>query len=129
VVWVVLIVVAVALVAVVAALVVGRLPYDPMAEPVHSTPATGLPEEPTAADLDDVRFDTAARGYRMSEVDDALDALQTRLADQESELAELRARGPLPDIAEDARWRAPELPGTPKAPGALGDGPETEQRD
>ncbi len=90
-VWVVLIVVAVVLVAVFAALVIGRLPYDPMAQPVHTTPSTGLPERPGAADLDAVRFDTAVRGYRMSEVDDVLDGLQERLAAQEEELALLRA--------------------------------------
>jgi len=102
VVWVVMLVVAVVIVAVFAALVVGRLPYDPMSEPVRTTPATGLPDEPSAADVDAVRFDTAARGYRMSEVDDALDALQSRLAAQEHELAMLRADAPDAAAGADA---------------------------
>jgi DivIVA domain-containing protein len=115
VVWVVLIAVAVMLVAVFAALVVGRLPYDPMSEPAHTTPTTGLPDRPSAADVDAVRFDTAARGYRMSEVDDVLDGLRARLAAQEAELARLQAAAgdsdpmtdPIadPDRADDADVR------------------------
>ena len=120
-VWVVLIAVAVAVVAVVAALVSGRLPFDPLSEPVHTTPATGLPQDPTAADVDTVRFDTAARGYRMSEVDEVLDDLQTRLAAQEEEIARLRdaaeqspSRAEAPETAEGPR--RPSEPGGTRAP-------------
>ncbi len=115
-VWVVLISVAVVLVAAFGALVTARLPYDPMSEPVHTTPATGLPEDPAAADVDAVRFDTAARGYRMSEVDGVLDGLQATLASQEEELARLRAgrthadtlTGPGPDAVLDDDPASPD---------------------
>ena len=103
-VWVVLISVAVVLVAAFGALVTARLPYDPMAEPVHTTPDTGLPGEPVAADVDAVRFDTAARGYRMSEVDDVLDRLQATLAGQEEELARLRTGEPAAPGTPGAEW-------------------------
>ena len=66
---VVLALVAVALVAAVLGVASGRLPADPLADAVRSTPDPGLPEQPEAADVDAVRFDTALRGYRMDEVD------------------------------------------------------------
>ena len=54
------------------------------------------------ADVEDLRFDTALRGYRMSQVDsllqrvsDDLDFLYARIADLEDQLA-----GPVEDIAE-----------------------------
>ena len=68
---VILVLVAVALVAAVLGVASGRLPADPLAEAVHTTPDPGLPEPPAAADVDAVRFDTALRGYRMDEVDAA----------------------------------------------------------
>jgi hypothetical protein len=33
----------------------GRLPADPLADAVHTTPDSGLPPTPVAADVDDVR--------------------------------------------------------------------------
>ena len=68
---VILVLVAVALVAAVLGVASGRLPADPLADAVHSTPDPGLPEPPEAVDVDAVRFDTALRGYRMDDVDDA----------------------------------------------------------
>ncbi len=122
-VWVVLILLAVAVAAVAAALIAGRLPYDPMSEPVRSTPATGLPEGPASGDVDSVRFDTAARGYRMSEVDDVLDSLQGRLASQEAELAALRTEHARTEADPDADADAdrvdavpPDGPEAPEAP-------------
>ena len=88
--WVLLTVVAVLLVGVFAALLSGRIRYDPLSEPVSTQPDPGLGESFTARSITDVQFDTALRGYRMDQVDTVLDALQERLADQERQLAELR---------------------------------------
>jgi DivIVA domain-containing protein len=88
---VILVLVAVALVVAVLGVASGRLPADPMAEAVHSTPDPGLPEHPAAVDVDAVRFDTALRGYRMDDVDDRLQGLRDDLAERERTLAGLRA--------------------------------------
>lgn len=93
VIWVLFSVVAVLLVGVFAGLLAGRIGYDPLSEPVTSQPDPGLGEDFTARSVSDVHFDTALRGYRMDQVDRVLDALQDRLADQERQLAELRATG------------------------------------
>ena len=73
-----LVLVAVALVVAVLGVASGRLPADPMAEAVRSTPDPGLPERPAAVDVDAVRFDTALRGYRMDDVDDRLQGAARR---------------------------------------------------
>ncbi len=91
--------VAVALVVTVLGVASGRIPVDPLAEAVHTTPDTGLPDEPTASDVDAVRFDTAMRGYRVDEVDAHLEALRDELAARERALSDLRSqqlRGPRP---------------------------------
>lgn len=87
-----LVLVAVALVVAVLAVASGRVGVDGLAAPTRGTPDHGLPAEPTAADVDRVRFDTAARGYRMAEVDDRLQDLRATLAAREREVAELRLR-------------------------------------
>ena len=97
---VVLVLVAVALVAAVLGVASGRLPADPMAEAVRSTPDPGLPEHPLAVDVDAVRFDTALRGYRMDDVDDRLQGLRDDLAERERTLAGLRAEHPAEGPAE-----------------------------
>lgn len=99
-----LVLVAVVLVATVLGVASGRLPADPLAEPVGSTPDTGLPDVPTAADVGAVRFDTALRGYRMDEVDSRLEMLQEVLAQREVELGQLQAERPTiaPEPAEPA---------------------------
>ncbi len=84
--------VAVVLVLAVLAVASGRVPVDPLADAVTTTPDHGLPDEPLAEDVEDVRFDTAARGYRMADVDDRLAELRVALAERERELAELRSR-------------------------------------
>jgi DivIVA domain-containing protein len=94
--------VAVALVVTVLGVASGRIPVDPLAEAVHTTPDTGLPDEPTASDVDAVRFDTAMRGYRVDEVDAHLEALRDELAERERVLSDLRSqlgRGPMPPAA------------------------------
>lgn len=99
VVWVLFLLVAVAVVAVTAALAAGRLPLDAMSDPVHSTPATGLPLGPVAGDVDGVRFDRTLRGYRTDQVDAVLHALRERLAEHERTLAENPA--PVPTQTKD----------------------------
>jgi DivIVA domain-containing protein len=51
---------------------------------VGTAPHHGLPDTDWRADdIDQVRFDTALRGYRMDQVDDVLDHLQRRVAELE----------------------------------------------
>jgi len=120
VIWVLLIVVAVLLVGVFAAMVAGRVSYDPMAAPVTTQPDTGLAEDFVARDVATVHFDTALRGYRMDQVDGVLDRLQDRLAEQERELAALRPTTGKHAAArpEPSAVRAPE-PSAVRAPEPL----------
>ncbi|CCH76557.1 conserved exported hypothetical protein [Nostocoides japonicum T1-X7] len=122
--WVFFIVVALGLLAVFAALVTGRMRYDPLSEAVTSQHDPGLPEAPHARDVDGVRFDRALRGYRMDQVDEVLDALRDTMAHQEATIAALRrgeeAPAPGGTDAEAARTAEGE-PGIGAA--AAGDGP------
>lgn len=85
-VWVLIIVVAVLLIVLFLGLLAGKLPFDRMSEPTHTTPGIGLPDQVHAADIDGLRFDTALRGYRMDQVDEVLARLQRRIADLEDEV-------------------------------------------
>ncbi len=99
-----LLLVAVALVGVVAAVAVGRL-RGGLEEPVRSRRDNALPAgrlEP--ADLGRARFSVGLRGYRMDEVDAALDRVQAELAERDAEVATLR--GALRDRATDKRLAA-----------------------
>ena len=59
--------------------------------PSTSIPPRALPAgRVTAADLGALRFVPVLRGYRMDQVDAALDRLGQELADRDQELAELR---------------------------------------
>ncbi|WP_230208888.1 DivIVA domain-containing protein [Nostocoides sp. HKS02] len=82
--WVLFIAVAVLLLGGFAALITGRIGYDPLAEATTTQRDPGLPEDFHAVDLLGVHFDTALRGYRMDQVDAVLDRLQDRLAELES---------------------------------------------
>lgn len=86
-VWVFFIAVAVLVVAATVALALGRVAVDPVPAPVTTTPALELDPHPRAADIDDIRFDTALRGYRMDQVDEALDVLYARIAELEHQVA------------------------------------------
>lgn len=88
--WTFFIVVGLGLVAVIAAVVTSRLPYDPMSAAVATVSDPGLPSRPHARDVDGVSFDFALRGYRMDQVDDVLDALRDRLVEQDTVIARLR---------------------------------------
>lgn len=87
--WVFIVVVAVLVIAAFLALLAGRLPYEPMSEPAHSTPTLELPDDAGPAEIAAVRFDTALRGYRMDQVDDALKVLQKRVTVLEAQVAHL----------------------------------------
>ncbi len=79
-VWILLGVVGVLVVGGSAALLVGRVPFDPMAPAVKTTPDTGLPTgELRSGDVAMIRFDTALRGYRMDQVDEVLERLRFEL--------------------------------------------------
>jgi DivIVA domain-containing protein len=87
-------VVAIGLVGVVAALVTSRWHYDPMANAVSSVADPGLPDVVHPGDVDNVRFDTALRGYRIDQVDEVLDRLRDRIREQETMIRALRAEHP-----------------------------------
>jgi hypothetical protein len=54
-----------------------------------------LPDEPIGdADFDDLVFDVAARGYRMSQVDGVIDRLRRELREKDEEIAVLRGEDP-----------------------------------
>lgn len=85
--WVFFIAIGVLLVGGFAALIVGRVGYDPLSEPTTTQSDPGLSEEFGSGEISAVRFDTALRGYRMDQVDAVLDQLQTRIEDLEARLA------------------------------------------
>jgi DivIVA domain-containing protein len=59
----------------------GRLPSVP--QPTRDRFTTGLPPRPRASDVDHLRLPVVFRGYRMSEVDEALAVLRNRIAELE----------------------------------------------
>ena len=59
----------------------GRLPSVP--QPTRDRFTTGLPTRPSASDVDQLRLPVVLRGYRMSEVDEALAVLRNRIAELE----------------------------------------------
>ena len=81
--WVLLIAVAVLVLGAFAALLVGRIGYDPMATATTTARDPRLGEEFHAHEVTGVRFDTAFRGYRMDQVDVVLDQLRDRIAQLE----------------------------------------------
>lgn len=98
--WLIL-VVAVVLVALTAAAVLGRVDgsLDDATTTLSHEP---LPESPlTASDFADLRFDTALRGYRMNQVDGVLDRLRREIVDLDDEVTRLRrAIPPIPPASE-----------------------------
>lgn len=68
-----------AVVAVIVAIALGRLPGG-MPEPASTVPVVRLPSGPlTGAHVHELRFVPGLRGYRMDQVDDALDRLAREL--------------------------------------------------
>ena len=76
--------------AVAAGVVHGGLP-----SPTSSVPEAVLPDGAlTSHDLDGLRFPLGLRGYRMREVDAAIDRLMSELAERDAEIERLRAAAP-----------------------------------
>ena len=100
-VWVFFIVVAVLLVGGFAALVTGRIGYDPMAPATTTQAHPVLSEHFPASEVSTVRFDTALRGYRMDQVDAVLDQLQARIAELEAAQDPRDVAAPTPRASHD----------------------------
>jgi DivIVA domain-containing protein len=91
-----LLLIVVVLIGLTAAAVMGRISGF-MADPTSSQAFGGVPAESlSAADIAQLRFDQALRGYRMDQVDEVIDALGARLAELEAEIASLRATSSAP---------------------------------
>lgn len=74
-----------------AAVAVARVDVPGVPEAVTTTSATPLPSGPLrAADVHEVRFDQAVRGYRMEQVDAALSRLAGELGERDAEISRLR---------------------------------------
>jgi DivIVA domain-containing protein len=84
VIWVFFIAVAVLVVGAFAALVVGRVGYDPLSDATTTQADPILSADLGSGEIAAIRFDTALRGYRMDQVDAVLDRLQTRIAELEA---------------------------------------------
>ncbi|MGM7668783.1 DivIVA domain-containing protein [Microbacterium sp. A93] len=93
-VFVVLVLVAAVLVVGLLALVVmGRGGFAaPLADPVRLVPPVLLPPDPSPEDVDRLRFAPGLRGYRMDQVDEALQMLAAALAERDAEISRLRGR-------------------------------------
>lgn len=85
--WVFFIAIGVVLVGGFAALVVGRVGYDPLSEATTTQADPVLSDDFGSGEISAVRFDTALRGYRMDQVDAVLDQLQARIEELEARLA------------------------------------------
>jgi DivIVA domain-containing protein len=98
------ILVAVLVVGAIVVVAVGR--GDVMADAPPDRPDPGLPDHRpiAAADLPRLRFSMGLRGYRMNEVDAALERIGSAMAGLEQEVAELRVL---------ARRTPPAKPPTP----------------
>lgn len=82
---------AMAVIAVVAGVVTGRISGS-MEPPASSLPFRGLLQDGVRpAELEQLRFDAALRGYRMDQVDGVLDRLAQELARRDDEIAALRS--------------------------------------
>lgn len=93
-VWLTLLVVCAVVVAVVVAVLAGRLSV-PVADPEPPEPSAAvlLPEEPTADDVDLLRFAQSVPGYHRGQVDEAIARLQHALRRSEERIAALEADG------------------------------------
>lgn len=81
----------VVLVVLTTAAVLGRVDGS-MSEPTSTSSHEPLPDGPLRArDLEDLRFDTGLRGYRMAQVDRVVDRLRREVDDLQDEVGRLRA--------------------------------------
>lgn len=67
---------------------------DGLLSPVANLPPVLLPQQPTPADVDRVRFSLGLRGYRMDQVDEVLDRLRDELAAKDRRIALLESAEP-----------------------------------
>ena len=82
--------VAVVVAVVTAAAVLGRVDGS-LADATTTMSHVPLPDDQlTPDDIDELRFDTAMRGYRMSQVDAVIDRLRREIGDLDDELARAR---------------------------------------
>jgi DivIVA domain-containing protein len=94
--------IAVLLIGLTAAAVMGRIGGF-MAEPTSTHAVSGVPTgSPSAGDVGAVHFDQALRGYRMDQVDEAIDALVARLRELENAAAPLPAAGAPQPVSVDS---------------------------
>ena len=97
--------VAVIVAVVTAAAVLGRVDGS-LADATTTMSHVPLPEDQlTPADIDELRFDTAMRGYRMSQVDGVIDRLRCEIADLDDELTRVREA----NIGLASAWRATDI--------------------
>ncbi len=115
--WVLFIVVAVLVLGAFAALLAGRIGYDPMAAATTTAHDPRLSDEFHAHDVTAVRFDTALRGYRMDQVDVVLDQLRDRIALLESDHTDAPVGTPVRDTTPDPVRETTPDPVRDTAPG------------
>jgi DivIVA domain-containing protein len=84
-------------------------PESSMPDVERDAPPMGLPDDRpmTPDDVDRVRFSVALRGYRMSDVDEALDRLRTEIAARDARIRQLEAS--VPDDVPDGEVDVPRL--------------------
>lgn len=71
----------------------------------------GLPDGPvTGDDVAALRFSVVVRGYRMDEVDETLDRLETELRTRDDRIAALEAGESMPPTAQGAEAEEPDPP-------------------
>lgn len=101
-------VVAVLLLGALAAWAVSRTDVPGVPVPVTTQSAQALPPGPVRPEtVHELRFDQAVRGYRMAQVDAALERLADELAARETEITRLRAEHPAGRSSDDAAATPP----------------------
>jgi DivIVA domain-containing protein len=105
--------VAVVVAVVTAAAVLGRVDGS-LADATTTMSHVPLPEDQlTPGDIDELRFDTALRGYRMSEVDAVIDRLRREIGDLDEELSRVREASSALGPATVTRPEEPDQPAGP----------------
>ncbi len=114
--WLILLV-GVVVVCAVVAMVLG-LAGGGLGRPTSSLSHEPLPEDAIADDdFDDLVFDVAARGYRMSQVDGVIDRLRRELREKDEQIAVLQGEDAEPaDATEPNETSAPTGPAEASAP-------------
>lgn len=101
-------------------------PEASMPDAERDAPHMGLPDDRlmTPDDVDRVRFSVALRGYRMSDVDEALDRLRQEIATRDARIRQLEAAADpdVPGLSGEPE-RAAEVEGGVGVPRVEGLGP------